>query len=132
MRTILFKHAQSLILILAFAGAAFAVQGAEPSQSVISQGGVWEHPLAPGEYAYCIDYLDGDMFVTVKTQFLGPEGNVLAEATHTLVREQRMSVRKQFRTEKVSDLAEPQRIRFACDSGRVRVSLLPADSEKLL
>ncbi|MGE4290766.1 MAG: hypothetical protein AB7E32_01025 [Desulfovibrio sp.] len=132
MRTIFFRYAQSLFLILAFAGAAFAVQGTTPDQIVLNKGDTWEHALEPGEYAYRIDFLDGDMFVTVKTQFLGPEDTVLAETTHTLVREQRMSVRKQFRTEKISDLAEPQRIRFACDSGKARVSLLPAESESLL
>lgn len=132
MRIIFINYLQSLLLVVAFAGAAFAVQGSAPSHSVLNQGDVWEHQLTPGEYAYCIDYLDGDMFVTVKTQFIGPGGDVLAEMTHTLVREQRMSVRKQFRTEKVSEQAEPQCIRFACDSGRVRVSLVPAESEALL
>lgn len=128
MRTILNKYLLALLLLPLLSEAALALPDARiPSQSVLGTGEVWEHVLAPGEYAYCIDYLDGDMFVTVKTQFLGPQGGVLAETTHTLVREQRMRVRKEFRTERISEQAEPQCIRFACDSGRVRVSLLPVE-----
>ncbi|MDD4730601.1 MAG: hypothetical protein PHX58_01570 [Desulfovibrio sp.] len=113
----------ALCTLLLVCGTASALMGDAPGETVLGQGDSWEHPLASGKYAYRIDYLDGDMFVTVNTQFLGPEGGVLLETSHTLVRDQRMSVQKHFRTESVSESKRPESIRFACDSGRVRVAL---------
>lgn len=109
--------------VLLVCSVAFAVKDASVGETVLKQGDIWEHRLDSGEYAYRIDYLDGDMFVTVSAQFLGPQGGILMETSHTLVRDQRMSVQQNFRTDAVSDSAAPERIRFACDSGRVRVAL---------
>ncbi|MEF2146163.1 MAG: hypothetical protein V3573_12025 [Desulfovibrionaceae bacterium] len=116
--------------VLLLFSAAAATPEEQPSESILNPGDTWELPLHPGAYCYSIEYLDGDMFATVNTMFLNVRSEVLSVNCHTLVRDKRMSLRQEFRTRDVAEGGESARIRFECDSGKVRVVVTPMRAEE--
>lgn len=117
----------AMFLLLFMAGSA-NVGATDRQVRVLGQGDAWQVEIGQGEYAYQIEYLDGNMFVTVEAQFLSPESEVVYAATHTLVQDNRMSALRVFRPEKVADGKKASGLRFLCDSGKARISFGPAKS----
>ncbi len=114
------------ILGLVFALAVILVAGVAASSGlqvrVLDQGDFWQVGFDPGEYAYEIEYLEGDMFVTVEAIFLDENQQEVRSITHTLVENSRMSAQRSFKSSTVGDQGSSSAVRFKCSSGRARVS----------
>ncbi|MGE4505018.1 MAG: hypothetical protein AB7D51_06690 [Desulfovibrionaceae bacterium] len=118
----------AVALLLALAGTYGLASTGDRQVRVLSQGDAWQVEFGQGEYAYQIEYLDGNMFVTVEAQFLASNSEVVYAATHTLVQDNRMSALRVFQAERVADGQKASGLRFHCDSGKARVSFGPAKS----
>lgn len=116
-----------LILLLAAvalaAGTALAALEQEGASMVLDRGESWQLALDKREYHYVIEYLDGDMFVTVAANFLDERNEVVHINTHTLVQDKRMSAEQSFEADKVADAWRARAVRFECDAGRVRITM---------
>lgn len=116
-----------LLLLLAAmilaAGSALASLQREELTRILDRGESWEQVLDQEAYHYVIEYLDGDMFVTVAANFLDDRHEVVHTSTHTLVQNKRMSAEQQFRADTVGDSRPARAVRFECDAGRVRITL---------
>ena len=121
------KPRSLLILLFAVAalaaGSALAALDQESASMVLDRGESWQLALDQREYHYVIEYLDGDMFVTVAANFLDERNEVVHTSTHTLVQDKRMSAEQSFQADKVADIWRARAVRFECDAGRVRITL---------
>ena len=109
-------------MILA-AGSALASLQREELTRILDRGESWEQVLDQEAYHYVIEYLDGDMFVTVAANFLDEKNAVVHTSTHTLVQDKRMSAEYSFQADKVADAWKARAVRFECDAGRVRITM---------
>ena len=122
-------HRTRLLLLLLLAaltlaaGTALASLQHREASTILDRGESWEQTLDQQEYHYVIEYLDGDMFVTVAANFLDDRNEVVHTSTHTLVQNKRMSAEQQFRADTVGDSRPARAVRFECDAGRVRITL---------
>ncbi len=118
------KLVAALVLVLGVAvilvAGVFANSGLQVR--VLDQGDSWQVLFEPGEYAYEIEYIEGDMFVAVEAVFLNESQQEVYSVTHTLVENSRMSVLRSFKTSGVGDGGKSAALRFKCGSGRARVS----------
>ena len=123
--------ALTLILGLVFARSTGHAATDTRQVRVLTAGGTWQVEYAPGEYAYQIEYLAGDMFVTVEARFLGEDSKVVHSTTHTLVQNSRMSAQRTFHAGKVGDGVSTTAICFECGSGKARVTFGAAKDLKI-
>lgn len=118
----------SLALLLAVGSVSAVGHAAVGCQvRVLDQGDSWQVDCKTGQYAYEIEYLDGDMFVTVEAQFLNDDLQVVHTTTHTLVEDTRMTAQRTFAPDRIVEGAKASAIRFQCGSGKARISFGPAD-----
>lgn len=112
-----------LLLVGVFLALGVALASPEKSGEIRLLGAdqVWKVEFPPGEYAYSIEYLEGDMFITVAASFLDQDAEVLHTSTHTLIQNERMAAHQTFSSDKVADKALATAIQFKCDSGKVRI-----------
>ncbi|MGE4553891.1 MAG: hypothetical protein AB7D57_12325 [Desulfovibrionaceae bacterium] len=115
----------ALLLALALAGHALAVPGVRPAEMVLDRGQSWQLSFPQGDYGYTIEYLGGDLFVTVEAEFMDEAQHVVYKSTHTLVQDKRMSAEQRFSSDKVAEVWKTRGIRFVCDSGKVRITFRP-------
>lgn len=113
--------AASLVSSAGYASSGFQVR-------VLDQGQSWQVGCDAGQYAYQIEYLEGDMFVTVEAQFLDEELEVVHTSSHTLVENKRMTAQRTFSAEEIFEGTKASAIRFECGSGKARVSFGPAEA----
>ncbi len=123
MRIIHWLVIPTLAVAALVAGSALAALQQEGASMVLDRGESWQLALDPREYHYVIEYLDGDMFVTVAANFLDEQNEVVYTSTHTLVQDKRMSAEQSFQADKVADAWKARAVRFECDAGRVRITM---------
>ena len=126
MRAVVVSLCFVLLVAASFASAVGHAASTERQVRVLSQGDCWQVACSPGDNAYEIEYLDGDMFVTVKAQFLDDQLAVVYATTHTLVEHSRMSTQRTFAPDKLAAGGKASAVRFECGSGRARITFGPA------
>lgn len=128
MRSLIMSLCFALLVATGVVATVGHAANAERQVRVLSKGDQWQVACIPGNNAYEIEYLDGDMFVTVEAQFLDETLAVVHTSTHTLVEHSRMSAKRTFEPDKLADGVKATAVRFQCGSGRARISFGSADT----
>lgn len=119
-----------LVCAVLFASTLGYAATSERHVRVLNQGDYWQVEYSPGEYTYQIEYLEGDLFVSVQAFFLDENQAVVYSTTHTLVENNRMSAVRTFKAAKVVEGVTTSAVRFECGSGKARISFGPVGTIK--